>query len=141
MHRRPIGRGRTLAIVGALVILVGCVLPWFRIGGEDGSLPAIVSNGFEGIGILAFVAALATLALVALPYAAGDRPVAADRGISYGLLALVAAIGVLAWPVQFLGELLIGLLPDRAYGWWIALAGVIILARAAFDIGREPARR
>ena len=93
MHRRPIGRGRTLAIIGALVVLVACILPWFRVGGEEGNLTAVTSNAFEGIGILAFIAALATIALIALPYAAGDRPVGVDRALAYGLLAVVAAIG------------------------------------------------
>jgi hypothetical protein len=141
MHRRPIGRGRTLAILGAVVILVGCLLPWFRIGGENGSLTAVVSNGFEGIGILCFIAALATLALVALPYAAGDQPVSADRGLAYIMLAVLAAVGVLGWPVQFFGDLVVGLLPDRAPGWWIALLGLAILVRAGFEITQEPARR
>jgi len=141
MHRRPIGRGRVLAILGAVAVLVGCILPWYRVGGDAGTLPAIVYNGFDGIGILAFIAALATLAIVALPYAVGDRPVGADRGLTYALITAFAIAGVAAWPLQFLGELLGGLLPDRAYGWWIALAGVAVLARAAFEIVQEPSRR
>jgi multidrug transporter EmrE-like cation transporter len=137
-----------LAILGALVVLAGCFLPWYRVGGEPGGLSAIVDNGFEGIGIVSFIAALATLALVALPYAAGDRPIGADRGLAYALLTALALVGVLAWPIQFFnepvpffGELLAGLLPDRAPGWWISLAGVAILGRAAFQIVQEPARR
>jgi hypothetical protein len=137
-----------LAILGALVVLAGCFLPWYRVGGEPGGLSAVVDNGFEGIGILSFIAAIAILALVALPYAMGDRPVGVDRGLAYVLLALLALAGVLAWPVQFFnepvpffGELLAGLLPDRAPGWWMALLGVVILGRAAFEIVQEPARR
>jgi hypothetical protein len=34
-----------------------------------------------------------------------------------------------------------GLLPDRAYGWWISAIGAIVMSRAAFDIGREQPRR
>jgi len=34
MHRRPLGRGRILATIAALAILVGCALPWYTVGGE-----------------------------------------------------------------------------------------------------------
>jgi uncharacterized membrane protein len=141
MHRRPIGRGRLVAVLGALVLLAACFLPWYRIGGDAGNLTEVTYSGFNRFGILAFIAALATLALVALPYAAGDRPVSGDRALVYGLLLLLALIGVAAWPIEFLGDLLVGLLPDRAPGWWLAVVGVVILARAVFEIAQEPARR
>jgi hypothetical protein len=139
MHRRPIGRGRVLAVVGALVVIAGCLLPWyaFRV---DAGLPSRQLIGLAESGILSFVAALGALALVALPYAAGDRPVSADRGIAYALLTGLAAIGVAIWPLQVIDDLT-GLLPDRAPGWWLALVGVVILGRAAFEIFQEPARR
>ena len=129
-----------LAILAAVVIVLGCVLPWYRIGGELGSLTVIERNGFTGSGILAFLAAMATLALVTLPYAAGDQPIAADRGLVYLLILLVAIVGVAVWPLN-VGEEFAGLLPDRAPGYWITIAGILILARATYDIFREPARR
>lgn len=139
MHRRPIGRGRTLAVVGALIVLVGCILPWYAFRVEGG-LPAREFIGLTQSGILAFIAALGTLALVALPYAAGDQPVSADRGLTYLLLVGLAALGLAIWPFQVLDDLS-GLLPDRAPGWWIALVGIVILGRAAFEIVQEPVRR
>ena len=139
MHRRPIGRGRLLAVVGALVVLAGCLLPWYAFRVDTG-LPSRQLIGLAESGIVSFVAALGTLALVALPYAAGDRPVSADRGIAYALLAGLAALGVAIWPFQVIDDLT-GLLPDRAPGWWVALVGVVILGRAAFEIFQEPARR
>lgn len=139
MHRRPMGRGRTLAVAGALVVLVGTLLPWYAFQ-VDAGLPAMELRAFDGSGILAFIAALGTLALVTLPYAAGDRPVSADRGFAYLLLVGVAALGVAMWPLQVIDDLS-GLLPARAPGWWIALVGLAVLARAAFEIFREPARR
>jgi hypothetical protein len=66
--------------------------------------------------------------------------VSADRGIAYALLTGLAAIGVAIWPLQVIDDLT-GLLPDRAPGWWLALVGVVILGRAAFEIFQEPARR
>jgi hypothetical protein len=139
MHRRPIGRGRLLAVVGALVVLAGCLLPWYAFRADVG-LPADGFRAFDGSGILAFIAALGTLAIVTLPYAAGDRPVSADRGLAYALLTGLAALGVAIWPFQVIEDLT-GLLPDRAPGWWLALVGVVILGRAAFEIFQEPARR
>src|SRR5687767_4678778 len=138
MHRRPIGRGRVLAVIGALVVLAGCVLPWYAFQVDSG-LPGRQFIGLSESGILSFVAALGTLALVALPYAAGDRPVSVDRGLAYGLLAGLAALGVAIWPLQVIDDLT-GLLPDRAPGWWLALLGVVILGRAAFEIFQEPVR-
>ena len=75
MHRRPVGRSRLLAAIGALVVLAGCFLPWWTFGGAD--LPAFSGNAFDSTGILVFAAAIATLALVTLPYAS-ERPVHAD---------------------------------------------------------------
>jgi len=139
MHRRPLGSGRRLALVGAIVVVVGSLLPWYTLGG-DGGLPPLVYRAFDGTGILAFLAGLATLALVALPYAAGERPLAVDRGLSFGLLAVVAMLGIALW-IPTIIESPEGLLPDRAYGFWIAVVGSIILGRAAYDISLEPPHR
>ncbi len=79
LQRRPLGRGRLIASGSAILVLVGCALPWFRAGGADG-IPPLQGNAFEGPGILVFLAALATLALAALPYAAGDQPVRSTAG-------------------------------------------------------------
>lgn len=140
MHRRPVGRGRLLAALGALVILAGCVLPWYGLGGGAGELPGISYRAFDGMGILTFLAAIATLALVALPYAAGDRPVGVDRALAYAVLAVLAFVGIALWIPSVLANLS-GLAPDRAPGLWIATVGAIVLARAAYEIALEPPRR
>jgi len=140
MHARPLGNGRRLALLGAIVLVVGCLLPWYTVGG-DGGLPADVYRAFSyPQGLITFLAGLGTLALIALPYAAGARPLAVDRGIAFGVLAGVALLGVVLWVPAVL-DAPEGLLPDRAYGFWIAAVGAIIMARAAFDISREPPRR
>jgi hypothetical protein len=141
MHRRPLGNGRRLAVVGAVLLIVGCVLPWYVLGG-DGGLPRQVYRAFDGTGIISFFAGLGTLALVALPYAAGERPVAIDRALSFALLAVAAVIGVLLWiPQANVLDAPGGLLPNQAFGYWIAALGAIVLARAAYDIWLEPPRR
>src|SRR6478752_3565238 len=55
MHRRPLGRGRRLAAFAALIIVVGCFLPWWQFGGDAG-LPLRSGDAFEGAGILVFFA-------------------------------------------------------------------------------------
>lgn len=140
MHRRTLGNGRRLAAIGAIVLIAGCLLPWFTVGG-DGGLPAQVYRAADYLpGVIALLSGLATLALVILPYAAGGKPVAVDRGLAFGILAVAALLGVLLWlPTAIPAPQ--GLLPDRAYGFWISVVGAIIMARAAFEISQEPTRR
>jgi hypothetical protein len=140
MHRRPLGNGRRLALLGAIVVVIGCVLPWYTLGGEEGQLTALTMNALSGSGVLTFLAGLGTLALVALPYAVGERPLAIDRGLSFGLLAILAFVGLVLWIPSVL-DAPEGMLPNRAYGFWISAVGAIMLARAAYDISLEPPRR
>ena len=143
MHRRPVGRARLLAALAAVVIVAGCLLPWWAVGGAEG-LPPIGGNAFEGFGLVVFVVALATVALVTLPYAR-ERPVGADRWPAY---ALLAAAGWIAFVIR-----LVDLLALRAFqfeqpadaftrgpGLWVTGLGLVMLARAAYDIFREPPR-
>jgi hypothetical protein len=146
MHRRPLGRGRTLAAVAGVMLAIGCVLPWWKIGGAGTGITPETGNGFEGAGILVFLVGIATLALVALPYAAGDRPVGIDRWLSYLLLTVVGWIGLgisvvrllivgafhFTEPAQFI---------TNGPGLWIVVLGLAILSRATYDMAREPAYR
>jgi hypothetical protein len=135
LHRRPLGRGRLAAAASAILMLAGSVLPWFRAGGSDG-IPPIEGNAFEGFGILVFLAALATLALAALPYAAGDRPVALDRWWAFGAVAVVAAVALVLRVAGIAAEAggLATMLPDRAPGLWLTAAGAVGLLFAIAEI-------
>ena len=139
MHRRPLGRGRRLAALAALIIVVGCLLPWWQVGGGDG-LPVTSENGFVGSGILVFFSALATIALFTLPYAT-ERPVAIDGALSYVALAAVGWIGLIIRAVQLAMVNVDAIFPQRAPGLWLAALGLILLGRAAYEIARDPARR
>ena len=138
MNRRTLGRGRILAGLGGLAALVGSFLPWYRVGGEANGLPAFsgAAFGVAGAGIVVFVVAVAVLALIALPIAAGDAPVAIDRPASFTVVAVVGliALGVSViqlWQLQALG------LPDRAPGLWLAGAGMLIVAWGAARVIAE----
>ncbi len=103
-------------------------------------------NAFEGSGIIVFLIGVVTLALVALPYAVGDRPTGLDRAISYGLLAIVGWLGF-GWRVIDL--LLSGAFrftePTQVFtngpGLWIVALGLAILSRAVYRMTREPVYR
>ena len=142
MHRRPLGMGRLLAAGAAVVILIASFLAWYTAGGDAGGLSPISCNAFDGRcgtagGMIDFIIALLVLGLVALPYAIGDRPVAVDRGLSFGLLALLGWLALLYALFSFLtqGDLT-GLRPDRAPGAWLAVIGLIVLSRATYLISR-----
>lgn len=145
MHRRPLGRGRTLAALAAPLIDLGCLLPWWRVGGTPG-ITERVGNGFEGSGIVVFLVGTATLALVALPYAAGDRPLALDRWLSFAILSVAGWIA-LAWQVVQLA--LIGAFQfhepaqvlTNGPGVWLAGIGLAVLSRAVYEMAAEPAHR
>lgn len=139
MHRRPLGRGRRLAALAAFVIVVASFLPWWQVGGGDG-LPPMSENAFSGSGIVVFLTALATIALVALPYAT-DRPVAIDRALSYVFLAAVGWIGFAIRVVSLATVNVQALFPDRAPGLWLAAAGLIILSRAIYELAGEAGAR
>ena len=140
MHRFPLGRGRRLALLAAVIILVGCVLPWYTVGDPSAGLPVTQGNAFEASGILVFLVALANLALVALPYAMGDRPTTVDPWPLYALL-LAIAVGALALRLVDVVNRVPGLLPDRSPGLWLVGVGLLVLTVATYEIAREPDRR
>ena len=124
-----------MATISSLVLLVACVLPWYTAGGGSG-IPAVTGNAFEGAGIIVVLVSLATLALVALPYAAGDVPIGIERWQSF---AVLAAAGVVAHIVRLVGLVTSpagpgSLTPDRAPGLWLAGVALIALSWAAFDL-------
>jgi hypothetical protein len=140
VHRRPLGRGRLLVLVGSIVIIGASFLPWHSIGGSDG-LPVITTAGLAGSGILTFLAAVASIAVVALPYAAGGRPIGIDRTLTFTVLTGLAFAGLVIWPIEYvMAGAAAGLLPTGAPGFWLAGLGAIVLARGTYEIGREPAR-
>jgi hypothetical protein len=136
MHRRPLGAGRRLAGLASIIMIAACFLPWWQTSTDLG-LPPRSGNAFDGSGVLVFFVALAIIALLALPYAAGDVPVGLDRPLSFLILTIVAWV---AFTVRLAGLALTNLdavLPQRAYGLWLAALGLIVLSRAVYNITRE----
>jgi len=145
MHRRPLGHGRTLAAVGGALMVVGCILPWWEVGGTPG-IPAESGNGLASVAIVVFLVGIATMALVALPYAAGDRPIGLDRPLMFAILAVAGWIGF-AWRIVELA--MIGAFQFSAPadvftdgpGLWLAGIGLVILSRATYTMTGESVYR
>lgn len=138
MHRRPLGRGRALAALFAFVLLAGCVLPWWTISYAEG-IPPLSGNAFESTGILVFLAAMATLALVSLRLAS-ERPLEVDRLPAY---LIVLAAGLLGFVIRLLGLLVSGgpidqFRPDHAPGLFVVIVGLAGMGRAVLEIYQEP---
>jgi uncharacterized protein YjeT (DUF2065 family) len=145
MHRRPVGRSRTLAALGAIVTLVGCVLPWWTVGGGANEIAQLSGNAFDSSGILVFIAALVTIALVTLPYAR-ERPVRIDAWTSYAVIAGVAWLAFLyrIADLAFAHALAFDQPTDvilRIPGLWLTAIGLVVLARAAYDLWQAPSER
>jgi hypothetical protein len=136
MHRRPLGAGRRLAGFASVVIIAACFLPWWQTSADLG-LPPRSGNAFDGSGVLVFFVALAIIALLALPYAAGDVPVGLDRPLSFLILTVVGWLALGARVADLALTNLEAVLPHRAYGLWLAALGLIILSRATYHIVRE----
>jgi hypothetical protein len=127
------GRGRPIIGLGAIVILAGALPPWTALGGTV--FPTETTNAFEGSGILVFVAAVALLAVLVLPYATREGKSRLDRPPTYVLLAAIA-VGGLLWRLYEMRAAL-GL-PDRVPGAWISGAGVAIVVWGVAELLAEP---
>ncbi len=145
MHRRPVGRARMTAAVGAVIVLVGCVLPWWTVGGGPNEMARLSGNAFDSLGIVVFLAALATIALITLPYAR-EQPVTLDRWSSYVAIAVVAWLAFLYRVVELV--LMPALIFDqpldvitRIPGLWITALGLVLLGRSAYELWQAPADR
>ncbi len=98
MHSRSMGGGRRLALAGAIVVIVGCVLPWYSVGGAAGELTARTLLAWQyPQGIATLLSALATLALIVPAVRHEPRPLAVDRGLAFAVPAIIAIVAVLAW--------------------------------------------
>jgi hypothetical protein len=136
MHRRPMGRARRVAGLAAVALLIACFLPWFGTS-SDAGLPPITGNAFAGSGVLVFFVGLAVIALLALPYAAGDTPVTLDRPLSFLILTVIGWIALALRAVDLATANVEVLFPTRAFGLYLAALALIVLSRAVYDMRSE----
>ncbi len=133
MTRRALGRGRFLIVVGSLITLAGLVPAWWVV--ERTGQESLTGNGFEGAGLVVFLAALLLIALVVLPFASRDGDSPLDRAPTYIVLALlgIAAFLFRVYQIMQFG----GLSLTESIGLWVTGAGLLIVAWGAGDILTE----
>jgi hypothetical protein len=134
MTRRALGRGRLLVVIGAVVTLAGMAPSWWKLPRTNAD--ALAGNGLEGAGIIVFLAALALLAIVVLPYATRDGDSALDRPGSYVLIAL-AAIGAFLFRIFEISRFTSLGLPLDAPGMWLSGLGLLIVVWGVGDLLTE----
>jgi hypothetical protein len=138
--------GRWIVSVGAVMLVVSSFLQWWVLGGGAGELPAQSGIGIDGVGtenwagLVLFLAALATLLLIALPYAA-EGPMAIDQPIAYVILLALACFGFFVRSfTMYQGGLLFytgqtpPVQPLRGPGYWLAGVALLIFARGVFEL-------
>jgi hypothetical protein len=117
-----------------------CFLQWWQIGGNGpNELSQVSGTGFNqmtGSVYLMFLAAVASLFLVTLPFAS-EKPVGIDHPLSYLVLLGIALAGYLWAVVSLARQSLVPFPPQQGFGFWVAIAGLVIFARGIFEMHEE----
>ena len=131
MNRRALGRGRTLIGLGSIVSAGGLFQPWWMIGRTN--LDPLSGNGLQGVGLVIFLAAMASLAVLTLPYASRDGYSPLDRPGIYVMLGLAALGAYLFRAYEISSFAGIGL-PTAAPGLWITGFGLLLTGWGVADV-------
>jgi hypothetical protein len=109
-------------------------LPWFTVGGVV--LPAFSENGFQGAGVLVFLASVGMLAVIVLPYTTKSRDVSIERPATYAGLLFLGLAGLF---IEIVGSWNEGRLggPDRALGLWLGTIGMALAAWGVAELFAE----
>lgn len=143
MHHTSATRSHWIIALGAIVVVGSTFLQWWQ-SGDDPGLPELKGIGIsDGPTFLMFLICVTTLLLVTLPFAS-ERPISIDHPLTY-LGLFVAAVASYVWrAVQLLTNQPQSLLPwppTRGIGFWLAAAGLALLARGVFEVFEERRRR
>ena len=144
MNSSSPSRGRWILAIGAVIMAGSCFLQWWQIGGNaNDELSRITANGFNqmtGSVYLMFLAAVASLFLVTLPFAS-EKPIAIDNPLSYLVLLGLAVLGYGFAVMNLTMKNLVPFPPQQGLGFWIAIFGLIFFARGIFEMHEERQNR
>lgn len=135
--RRGLGRGRTLIALGAIVAICSMPLAWLKVGGVV--LPAETASGFDGSGVLMFLAAIAMLALIVLPYTTKSGQAGLDRPVAYVALLIVALAALVSEILRLVSTEGSSLTPADAPGLWLAGGGMALVGWGVLELLAERA--
>lgn len=110
-------------------------LAWFKVGGVV--LAAETANGFDGSGVLMFMAAVVMLALIVLPYTTRSGQFVLDRPVAYAALLLLALAGLVSEVLRLLGTEGSSLTPLDAPGLWLAIGGMAMVTWGVLELFAE----
>ena len=134
--RRGLGRGRTLIAIGSILAIIGMPLPWLTVGGIV--LSRETANGFEGAGVITFLASVSMLALIVLPYTTRTREFRLDRPVTYLALVVLGIGGLAVELIELLGDLeSYSLMPLDAPGLWLAMIGMALALWGTLELFAE----
>ena len=134
MTRRALGRGRRLIVIGALACVAGMLPAWWSITRTNAE--SVTGNGLEGAGVVVFLAAMALLAVITLPFATREGDSALDRPAIYVLLGGMGIAAFLFRIFEISGFDDLGL-PVDAPGLWLTGAGLLLIVWGVADILTE----
>ena len=133
--RRGLGRGRTLIAIGAILAISAMPLAWLRVGGVV--LAAETASGFEGAGVLMFLAAVAMLALIVLPYTTRSGTFLLDRPVTYLALLSAGLAGLVSEAIRLAGTEGSSLVPLDAPGLWLAIGAMAVVTWGVLELFAE----
>jgi hypothetical protein len=130
-------RARWIVAIAAVVVAASSLLQWWQIGGGVGELSQRTGTGIsDGRVFLMFLACVCALLLITLPFAS-EKPIAIDHPASYLTLLLIALVGFGLRVVSLVQDDVIPFPPQRGIGFWLAAAGLVLLARGVFELFEE----
>lgn len=110
-------------------------LPWLKVGGVV--LASATASGFEGAGVLMFLAAVAMLALIVLPYTSKSGSFPLDRPVSYLALLLAGLAGLASEAFRLWGTEGSSLAPLDAPGLWLAIIAMAVVTWGVLELFAE----
>ncbi len=146
MDFRRLDRGELIAVAGGILLGASLFLAWYRLGNANAVLndcrgPDATCTGWAALTVLRYLLLIAAVAPLILAWIiVRGHALSWPRGELTAIVALVALTltlfrGVIDRPGSPSGQISIG------YGWWIGLAGAVLIVVGSVWRAQESAGR
>ena len=134
-------RGHWIVAIGAIVVVGATFMQWWQIGGGAGELSRTTGLGIsDGRVFLMFLASVASLFLVTLPFAS-EKPIPIDHPLAYFALLGAVVVGYAWRTYSLIQSQLVPWPPQLGIGFWLSAVGIVLYARGVFEVFEERRRR